>query len=68
MDKTFVVSFISFFENELTSEIIKAKTFQEAIGQHTQIVEYEFDNSKSLEGIKQDFFEQDAAVEVVEIG
>ena len=67
MDKTFVVSYINFRDNDLTSEIVKAKNGGESIGKHSRIESDWFDATKSLKEIKMDFFDFDAMVEVIEI-
>ena len=67
MDKTFVVGFISFFDNELFLEKVTAKSFDEAISKHSKIGDDWFSLGMPLNEIKEEFHNQDAMVEVIEI-
>lgn len=78
--KIFAVAFITFFDNELTTEFIQAEDWLSAAKQHSKASEYDFDYNESyasldrdrvpasdLEKLKQHFFDQDAMIDVKEL-
>jgi len=56
---------MSLLDFDLTSEIVKADTVGQAIGQHPKINWFDF--SATLEDIKEHFWSKDIVVEVIEI-
>lgn len=64
--KRWAVGYMNSFDNDLIVEIVKAPTWDKAIKAHSQVGDYTF-NTISLEEAKQDFFDSDAAIDVVEI-
>lgn len=67
MDKTFVVGFITFSENDLVLEIVQAENSSEALAKHSRVEVDWFDPNKPLNDIQEDLFDQDIVVEVIEI-
>ena len=78
--KKYAVSYINFFNNELTIEIVEAETIKKAILKHSKLLAENSDNGKvdeedwlhtnmpeELEEIKETFFDMDCMVDVVEI-
>lgn len=64
--KTYVVGVINFFDNILKLEKISAENEIEAINSHSMINGYSFE-SKDIENIKQEAFDMDMMVDVIEI-
>ena len=63
--KRYAVAFISFHDNELTTEIIEANTWQEALEKHSQKLDWIEGNT--LEEMKANAFDGDCTIDVVEI-
>ncbi len=64
--KRWAVSYIDFFDHNLTTVIVYAEDWQTALGLHPKTIGYEY-NEKSLEEAKTDFWNTDAMIECVEI-
>ena len=70
--KKYAVSYINFFNNELTTEIVEAETIKEAVAKHSKIssdghiLEY-MQNCKDLDEIQTKFFDTDCMVSVIAI-
>lgn len=70
--KTFAVAFISFFDNELIVQFIKAETFQKAVMKYSSEVWNMFDGfdveeKKTLEEWKQFSFDCDSMIDAREV-
>lgn len=64
--KRWAVGYFDAFNNNLYVEIVEAPTWDKAIKAHSQVGDYIF-STTDLEDAKQDFFDSDAAIDVVEI-
>lgn len=68
--KTFVVAYMSFFDNDLTQEIVTADTPQEAIWKHSKLQDPCWDPTeagKDVETIKEYLFGCDVLAAVIEV-
>lgn len=69
----YAVGFLSFFDNDLVVNIVEADSVKEAICKHESIAVYEETEAwlselpDDLETLKEEFFNGDLAVDVVEI-
>lgn len=69
----YVVVYMNFFDNELKSEIIEAESPKQAIAAHSCIRDYDetlewlMEMPDDLESIKDDFFNSDQLIDVVEV-
>lgn len=64
--KRWAVSFVSFHDNDLTTVIVEGPTWYDALCKHPKAATYEYKH-ESLDTAKQDFFDADAIIEVVEV-
>ncbi len=67
MTKRWAVSHINWFDHNLTTVIVHAGTWVEALQMHPKIAEIEFEHCDNLEQCKTQAFDCDAMVECVEI-
>ena len=70
--KLFAVAYISFFDSELTTEIVVAKTIKDAILDHSKIkgdgvISWIKGMPEDIFDIKHEFFNVDSMIDVVEI-
>ena len=69
--KKFAVGYIDFYDNELTIEIIEAEDWHTALNSHTKLKSMSEDQcylpSDSLEAAKNEAFNMDLMIDVVEI-
>lgn len=69
--KKFAVGYIDFYDNELTIEIIEAEDWYAALSSHTKLKSMNEDQcylpSDSLEAAKNEAFNMDLMIDVVEI-
>ena len=69
----YVVCYLNFFDNELKSEIIEAESPKQAIANHSCITNYDdtlewlMELPDDLESIKEEFFNGDLLIDVVEV-
>lgn len=63
----YAVSYIDWFDHDLTTIIVAADTPEKALQLHPKIGEFDINYSMNMENIKQQFFNCDAMVECVEI-
>jgi len=64
--KRWAVSYIDWFDHDLTTMIVYADDWSSALKQHPKVGEFEIDWN-SLESTKKQFWDCDAMVECVEI-
>lgn len=66
--KRWAVGFYNQYDNVLSVEIVYAETWWQAVNAHSETngVEFEFDHD-DLEKAKEDFFNADSGLDVVEI-
>lgn len=65
--KRFAVSYIDWFEHDLTTVIVEAVDIAHALQLHPKFSSFDIDYSESLEGIKKQAFDCDCMVECIEI-
>ena len=70
--KTYAVAFMTYFENELTIELVNADSITEAVFKHSKIVEsikegYVEGFPTELDEIKEEFLDMDCLVDVKEV-
>lgn len=64
MEKTYVVGFVNFFDNELKLEIVQASSEFEAAKDYLKLDDL---TSKTVEELKEELINQDCLIEVKEI-
>lgn len=67
--RKFIVAYMSFFENELTQEVILANTPLEAASKKlsSQGYDYPAEDYSDVDGLARDLFNSDAVISVMEI-
>lgn len=65
--KRWAVSYVDWFDHDLTTVIVVADSVANALQQHPKFATFEIDYSEGLEGIKRQAFDCDCMVECVEI-
>ena len=65
--KRWAVSYIDWFEHDLTTVIVQAETWQDALMLHPKIATFEWKTVPDLERFKMQAFDCDCMVECVEI-
>lgn len=65
--RKFAVSYIDWFDHDLTTIIVRAPDWQHALQMHSKVKEFDIDWNASLDDVKKQFFDCDATVECVEI-
>jgi hypothetical protein len=63
----YAVSYIDWFDHDLTTKIISADSPQAAIKEHPKAADFDIDYTQSMESIKKQFFDCDAMIESVQI-
>lgn len=64
--KRWAVGYFNAYDNTLKVEIVAAPTWQKAVQAHSQVGGIEFDQD-NLEQAKEDFFNCDSGLDVIEI-
>ena len=65
--KTFVVGFLSFFDNEIVLEKIQAENEVEAVKKHSHLAGYEFLDLNSVSDIDYELSNSDITVSILEL-
>lgn len=66
--KKWAVGYISFFDNEMSIEIVEADSWHAALSQHSKMTDHlDAVDFTTKETAKQTMFDQDSMVDVVEI-
>ena len=66
--KKFAVAYLSYTDNVLSIEVVEAEDWQRAIIKHSRLGDIgPEDIADNLEQVKEDFFNWDAAIDVVEL-
>ena len=64
----YAVSFIDWFDHDLTTVIVDAIDWRTAIPMHPKVDVFEIDYTGTMETVKRQFWDCDAMIECVEIG
>ena len=69
--KKFIVGYINFFDNNLIIEIVEAEDWHDAIFQHSKIKngidDRSYISNETLEDAKEDAFDMDMMIDVIEL-